>query len=94
MNSSDAKMLIELLAQMIREDSELRNFAIKEFARAMGEPTKKMIPLCDAARILNKSQSWVYKNKGLFKYRKMGDSKSSVLMFDRCEIIDYMNNCG
>lgn len=88
MTKDDAKLMIELLAQMVRSDKELKEFFIKEMSRAVGTPTKRMISLKEAAARLGKSTSWLYKNKEYFSCEKTGNSKSSTVMFDEATLFD------
>ena len=88
MTKDDAKMMIELLAQMVRSDRELKEFFISEMSRAVGSPSRTMIPLKEAAAKLGKSTSWLYKNKDHFSFEKSGNSKSSTVMFNEATLFD------
>ena len=81
-------MMIELLAEMVRSDNELKEFFIKEMSRAIGRPEREMIPLKAAAAKIGKSASWLYKNKESFSYEKTGNSKSSTVMFDSSKLFE------
>lgn len=88
MTKDDAKMMIELLAQMVKSDRELKEFFISEMSRAIGTPARTMIPLKEAAARLGKSASWLYKNKEYFSCEKTGNSKSSTVMFNEATLFD------
>ena len=88
MTKDDAKMMIELLAQMVKSDKELKEFFISEMSRAIGTPARTMIPLKEAAARLGKSVSWLYKNKENFTFMKSGRSKSSTVMFNEATLFD------
>ena len=81
MTKDDAKMMIELLAEMVRGDKELKEFFISEMSRAVGGQHNKMLSLKDAASYLGKSTSWLYKHKDHFSYEKNGNSRSANVMF-------------
>ena len=82
MDKCEAKMMIELLAEMMRNDKDLREFFAKEMARAMGGEVKHNLTLKEAAAKLGKSVSWLYKNQEYFSCQKTGNSKSSTIMFN------------
>lgn len=88
MTKDDAKMMIELLAEMVRSDRELKEFFIKEMSRAVSEPPRRMIPLKEAASRLGKSASWLYKHKDGFTCEKTGNAKSSTVMFNESTLFD------
>lgn len=88
MTKDDAKMMIELLAQMVKSDRELKEFFISEMSRAIGTPARTMIPLKEAAARLGKSVSWLYKNQEYFSCEKTGRSKSSTVMFNEATLFD------
>jgi hypothetical protein len=52
-------------------------------ARKGVECDKRYLSLKEAAMAIGMSVSWLYKHKDEFSYEKSGDSKSSVLMFDK-----------
>lgn len=81
MTKDEAKMMIELLAEMVRGDKELKEFFIQEMSRAVGGQQRRMLSLKEAAAALGKSTSWLYKNKDFFTHEKNGNSKSSTVMF-------------
>lgn len=87
MTKDDAKMMIELLAQIVSSDKELQEFFIKEMIRATKGRLDKSLTLKEAAARLGKSSSWLYKNKNLFNYTKRGTSKSSCIMFDNLSFV-------
>jgi hypothetical protein len=82
MTCDDAKMMIELLAEMVRSDKELKEFFVKEMSRACAGPQRDMIPLKEAASRLGLSTAWLYKNKAAFSCKKTGNAKSSTVMFN------------
>ena len=92
MTKDDAKMMIELLAQMVSSDKELQEFFLKEMIRATKGRLDKSLTLKEAAARLGKSSSWLYKNKNLFNYTKRGISKSSYLVFDNLTLMDDYRN--
>ena len=79
MDKCEAKMMIELLAEMMRNDKDLREFFAKEMARAMGG---------EAAAKIGKSVSWLYKNQEHFTCLKTGSSKSSTIMFNGATLLE------
>lgn len=88
MTKDDAKIMIELLAQMVRSDNDLKEFFIKEMTRACSTPSEKTISLKEAASRLGKSTSWLYKNKEFFTFEKIGRTKSSTVMFNENTLFD------
>ncbi len=88
MTKNDIKLFVELFAQMLRTDEELRTFFLKEMLRALGGQISHNLSLKEASRRINKSQSWLYKNKDRFSYVKTGGAKSSPIMFDGFSLLD------
>jgi hypothetical protein len=88
MDRNDAKMMIELLAQMMRDDKELREFFAQEMAKVAGGVVKHNLTLKEAAAKIGKSVSWLYKNQSFFTCEKTGNSKSSTIMFDGLKLVD------
>ena len=88
MDKCEAKMMIELLAEMMRNDKDLREFFAKEMARAMGGEIKHNLTLKEAAAKIGKSVSWLYKNQEHFTCLKTGSSKSSTIMFNGATLLE------
>ncbi len=89
MTKDDAKLMIELLAQMVRNDDELKRFFIQELSRAVKVERTHKLSTKQAAVRLGKSVSWLYKNKHKFNYVKNGNSKSDCLYFDEDSLCEY-----
>ena len=88
MNKCEAKMMIELLAEMMRKDKDLREFFAKEMAKVMGGEVKHNLTLKEAAAKIGKSVSWLYKNHEHFSCQKTGSSKSSTIMFNGTTLLE------
>jgi hypothetical protein len=80
--------MIELLAEMMRKDKDLREFFAKEMAKVMGGTIEHNLTLKEAAAKIGKSVSWLYKNHKHFTCMKTGSSQSSTIMFDGSTLLD------
>ena len=50
----------------------------------------KYVKVKDACRIVGRSRAWMYKNKNLFPYKKLGDTKQGQLLFPEDALYKFL----
>lgn len=87
-------MLVDYLCVALKSDIELQDIMAKAMLRNDRSKARRLISLNEAAHIIGKSSSWLYKNKDdkdgkpNFSYIKSGNSKTSTVLFNANTLVD------
>lgn len=90
---------LKRLAHFIVMEQATNETFIKALAKATREltQTERLVTLKEAADIIGKSSSWLYKNKSTdgvrnFSYVKSDDARNSSVMFNATTLMDEYNS--